>query len=194
MKQDKYIWDEFRKEEDYALSYIYHQNIDFLFYYGKSFSKDEDFIHDVIQDLFFDLIRTRKKLGETDNIRLYLVKSFRRKLYRALEKEKRQDELKDKSGTEPKIIFSVEEDFILDEDRSRKNKLIRKGMKELNEKQREVLYYKFTCGFDYGQICEIMSISYDSARKLVSRAISSLRKYLSESELFYLLIFRKLSI
>ena len=35
MKEDKYIWDEFKKGEEYALSHIYNQNIDFLFFYGE---------------------------------------------------------------------------------------------------------------------------------------------------------------
>lgn len=70
MKSDKYIWDEFKKGEEYALSHIYNQNIDFLFYYGKRITKDENLLLDSIQDLFYELIRTKKNLGDTDNIRL----------------------------------------------------------------------------------------------------------------------------
>jgi RNA polymerase sigma factor (sigma-70 family) len=193
MKEDKYIWEEFKNEEEYALSYIYHQNIDFLFFYGKKFTSNEDFILDIIQDMFYDLIRYRESLGATDNIRLYLLKSFRRKLVRELEKNKKKAELDGYYFLEPDIVFSVEEDLIRDEEQSKKLKFIRQGLQELNAKQREILYYRFTCGFDYGQICEIMSVSYDSARQLVSRAISSMKKYLSDNDLIFLLFFRKLT-
>ena len=176
MKEDSQIWVNFKNEEDEALSYIYHENIDFLFGYGRKFSKDDSFILDIIQDLFYDLIRNRKSLGETDNIRLYLLKSFRRRLIRELERNKKQLLTNASRQVEANIVFSVEEEFIQDESQNRKLQFIREGMQKLNARQREVLYYKFTCCFEYEQICEIMSISYDSARQLVSRAIHSLKK------------------
>ena len=193
MKEDKYIWEEFKNGEEYALSYIYHQNIDFLFFYGKKFTGDENLVLDAIQDLFYDLIRSKKNLGPTDNIRLYLLKSFRRKLIRELDKNKKQANLSNDYFPEPNIVFSIEEDLIRDEEQSNKLKFIRQGMQELNAKQREILYYKFTCDFDYAQICEIMSITYDSARQQVSRAISSIKKYLSENDFVFMFIFKKLA-
>ncbi len=192
MINDKYIWEEFKNNEDHALSYIYRQNIDFLFFYGKKFTTDEGFILDMIQDLFCDLIKYRKKLSETDNIRLYLIKSFRRKLLKGIESRKKLAKLDGDYNLEPEIVFSIEEKIITDDDQSRRIKFIRQGLQELNPKQREVIYYKFTLGYDYSQICEIMSITYESARQLVSRAINSLKQYLSENKLFLMLIFRRL--
>ena len=192
MKEDKYIWEEFKNEKDQALSYIYHQNIDFLFNYGKKITKDKDFLMDVIQDLFYGLIRSRKNLGETDNIRLYLLKSFQRKLIRELDRSKKQADIQNHYQLEPEIVFSIEEDLIIDEERSKALRFIQQGMKELNSKQREVLYYKYTCGFNYTQICGMMSITPDSARQLVSRAIHSLKKYLSTNDFFLILILKKL--
>ncbi len=193
MKDDKYIWDEFRNDTESALSYIYHQNVDFLFFYGKKFTIDEDFILDMIQDLFYDLIRYRKNIGETDNIRLYLMKSFRRKLLRGIENGKKLVKANSDFELEPEIVFSVEEELITDEEQSRKTMLIRQGLQKLNAKQREVIYYKYTLGYDYTQICEIMSIPYDSARQLVSRGINSMRQYMSENDFFLVFIFRKLT-
>lgn len=190
MKEDKQIWENFKNEEDDALSYIYHENIDFLFCYGRKFSKDDYLILDVIQDLFYDLIRNRKKLGETDHIRLYLVKSFRRKLIRELERTKKQSLVNASREIEADIVFSVEEELIQDESQNRKLQFIREGMQKLNAQQREILYYKFTCCFEYEQICEIMSISYDSARQLVSRAIQSLKKKLGNTDVYFMFIFK----
>lgn len=192
MKDDQYIWEEFKNGEEYALSYVYNQNIDFLFCFGKRISKDEDFILDVIQDLFYELIRTKKNLGKTDNIRLYLLKSFRRKLIRELQRKQKQSGSNDEIEIQPDIVFSVEEDIISTEENSKRLEIIRQGMKELNQKQREVLYYKFTLGFDYTQISEIMQVTNDSARQLVSRAIASLKKYFAENNFILMLIFKKL--
>mgnify|MGYP000751861432 CR=1 FL=1 len=178
MKPDCYIWDNFRKEDNSALSYIYHQNVDFLFFYGKKFTIDEDLILDTIQDLFFDLIRKRKTLGETENVRLYLLKSFRRRLFKELEKNKKQSNLNEKFQPVPQIVFSIEDELIDEEIKTEKAQELKKGLQNLNSRQREVLYYKFNCGFDYNQICDVMSISYDSARQMVSRSISILKKHL----------------
>jgi len=191
MREDKYIWDNFKNDKGNALSHIYIQNIDFLFFYGKKFTIEEDFILDVIQDLFCDLIKYRKTISETDNIRLYLIKSFRRKLLRGIENKKKLVKLDSLYNLEPEILFSIEEEMITDEEQSRKNKFIRQGLQELNAKQREVIYYKFTLGYDYNQISEIMSINYDSARQLVSRGINSLKRFMSENNFFLMLIFRQ---
>jgi RNA polymerase sigma factor (sigma-70 family) len=192
MKEDRQIWNDFRCGEEYSLSYIYQQNIDFLFYYGKRFSKSDDFVLDNIQDLFYDLIRARKSLGETDHIRLYLAKSLRRKLIRELEKKKIEIECDADYRFDPEIVFSVEEEMVREENQTKNYQLIREGMQKLSSKQREILYYKFDCGFDYDQICELMSISYSAARQLVSRAVVSMKGYLSDFDLVLLLAISKL--
>lgn len=193
MKEDKYIWNEFKNDEDYSLSYIYHQNVDFLFCYGKKFTIEEDFILDMIQDLFFDLIKYRKTLGDTDNIRLYLMKSFRRKLIRGLENKRKLAKLDSDYSLEPEIVFSVEEELITDEEQSRRVKFVKLGLQELSAKQREAFYYRFTLGYDYNQICEIMSINYDSVRQLISRGINSLKQFMSKNNFFLILIYRRLT-
>lgn len=179
MLNDRCIWEHFKNEEDEAISYIYHQNIDFLFYYGKKVTDDEQLILDTIQDLFYYLISNRKSLGKTDNIRFYLTTAFRRRLFKELKNKKKELLLEEEAQLSPEITFSIEEDIIRNEDQETKSEMIKKGMKKLNTTQREILYYKFNCNFNYDQICEIMSISYDSARQLVSRAIQSLKKFLS---------------
>lgn len=189
LNSDKKVWEEFKNKKDEALSYIYYQNVDFLFFYGKKFTSDEELILDQIQDLFFYLIKKRKTLGDTENIRMYLLKSFRRRLFVALKKKAKQQELKNAYQPESKIIFSVEEKLISAEEQSEKNMELRRGMQKLNASQREVLYYKFNCGMDYNQICEIMNLSYDSARQMVSRSIHSLKKYLSEKGVILMFIF-----
>ena len=111
MKSDKEIWNDFRKGKNYALSHIYHQHVQSLFRYGKKFSSDDELIKDTIQDLFFDLIRTRENLGKTDNICFYLMRAFRRKLVKNLKNKFPQNFSEDFELT-PEIIYSAEHDFI----------------------------------------------------------------------------------
>lgn len=190
--EDKIIWQDFKDEKEYALSYIYHKNMDFLFSYGKKFTDDEDLVLDTIHDLFCYIIQTRKKLGATDNIRFYLITAFKRRLFKEIQQKNKQLQISGNFQFEADFVFSVEEDLIRDEDHSKRLKIIRQGMDELTAKQREILYYKFTCDFDYPQICAIMSISYDTARQMVSRSVSLMRKYLEVNDFSLLFIFNRL--
>uniref|UniRef100_UPI003216A1AE RNA polymerase sigma factor n=1 Tax=uncultured Draconibacterium sp. TaxID=1573823 RepID=UPI003216A1AE len=190
MQNDIYIWDDFKKGKESAASHIYHKNVDFLYFYGKKFTHNEDLILDTIQELFYYLIKNRKKLGTTDNIRLYLIKSFRRRLLQEINKERKYINIEE--GYDFNITFSPEKALILNEENSQKIKYVKKAIKELNQKQREILYYKFTCGYEYDQICEIMSVSYDSARQLTSRAINLMKKLLPKYDLNLFLIFKTL--
>lgn len=187
------LWDDFRKGDKYALSHIYYQYVDLLYRYGKKFSRDNDLVKDAIQDLFYDLIRTRKTLGPTNNILFYLMRSLRRKLVQNMKRDQLPENVKENSELELNIVYSFEEELIAREDLSRREQIIKECLMELNPRQREILYYRYTCNLDYDQICELMSLKYDSARKLVFRAIITLRKMMGDSvnlQLFFC-IFRK---
>ncbi len=186
---DHELWEDFRKGENYALSHIYYSYIDRLYQYCRKFSNDNELVKDIIQDLFFDLIRTRKNLGPTDNIYYYLIKALRRRMLCSpndAKKIKTYGELNKMPFAN--IIFSAEDEFIQKEELTIKGKMIRNALNGLSPKQREIIYYRFTCNFEYDQICEIMSIKYDTARKMVFRALQSLREQLVDSFilLFYL--------
>lgn len=189
-KNDTELWEEFKKGEKYALSRIYHLYADSLFRYGKKFSSDDGIIKDTIQDLFFDLIRTRSSLGLTDNIYFYLIKAMRRRLSQSqgglTNLMKTEDEME---SLEARIVYSIEEEMIHKEELSKKEIMIQKALAELSPKQREIIYYRFTCDFEYEQICEIMSMKYDSARKMVFRALKTLRESLNDSN-FTFFMFR----
>jgi RNA polymerase sigma factor (sigma-70 family) len=185
LEPDKIIWNDFRKGEKYALSHIYYQHVELLYRYGKKFSKDNDLVKDTIQDLFFDLLRTRENLGATDNIRFYLLRSYRRKLVQNLRKAQPSQNSVN-SEPEPSIVYSIEEEFIVRESLSKRDRVIQNCLQELNPRQREILYYRFNCNLEYDEICELMSLKYDSARKLVHRAIESMKKMLGSSDILQL--------
>lgn len=179
LNTDSVIWDNFRRGEKSALEEIYFQNVQFLFRYGKKFNADDDLLKDTIHDLFIDLIQNRKTLGPTDNVKFYLMRSFRRRLVLNIKKN-RNDRNENLHEFMPEIIYSAEEQLIKMESRSEQHSRMRQCLSELNPRQREILYYRFECGFSYDQICEIMSIKYDSARKLVFRSIECLRQMFVE--------------
>jgi RNA polymerase sigma factor (sigma-70 family) len=193
MIEDQQIWERFKSGDKTATSHIYYTHIRVLYRYGKKFTTDEELVKDTIQELFFDLIRTRENLGLTDNIRFYLVKSFRRRILHALQKKPFPVETDQSIESSPlTITYSYEEELINKENLSRRDELVQKALKAISPKQREILFYRFTCDFKYDQICEIMEIQYDSARKMVFRALKSLKEYLSETDLVFFIHFQKI--
>lgn len=177
---DFMLWENFRKGDKQALSSVYFLYVNQLYRYGKKFSSDDELIKDLIQDLFFDLIRTRDTLGPTDCIYFYLIKSFRRRLARHNSGSKNKELTNDQTDLlSSNIVYSYEDELIKKEELSRKEGNVQKALAELSPKQREILYYRYTCDFEYEQICELLSIKYDSARKMVFRALKTLRASLT---------------
>ncbi len=186
---DTKLWEDFKKGEKYALTHIYYQYADPLFRYGKKYSFEDELVKDAIQDLFFDLIRTRASLGSTDRIYFYLIKALRRRLLKTHAGTRTlvlsDDEAENYSVN---IVYSIEDEWIHKEGLTKKENILRKGLAELSPKQREILYYRYTCDFEYEQICEIMSMKYDSARKMVFRALKTLREHMADTNFTFFIM------
>ncbi len=187
---DTKLWNDFIENKKYALSHIYYQHIEDLFNYGIKITSDHDLVKDSIQEVFFYLIRNRKNLGQTDNIKLYLFKSLRHRIFKALKKRQklqlRESELLLEKH-EINIVYSYEEEIIDKENLSKREEQLLKCIQSLSPKQREILYYRFSCDFSYEEISSLMSINYDSARKQVYRAIKALRAYVDENKYLFVI-------
>ena len=168
-------WSKFKGGDNDALSMIYGENSKRLYQYGLKFTPIFSIIEDSIQELFCDLVKNRRNLGDTNNIQFYLIKSFKRKLLRQLQKEKRYN-LND-SGEEYnfEISHSIEHDIIIEEKSNQKIYLLHKAITKLSPRQKEVIYLKFTLELEYEQIAEIMDMSIESCRNLICKAIKSLK-------------------
>jgi len=124
---DTKIWSAFKKGDDWALSFIYSENSEKLYHYGLKFTSDYTLVEDSIQELFTELIKNRRNLGNTDNILYYLLKSFKRKLLRKIKTGKRflgDEELKDYHFD---VTWSIEHEMILEEISEQKSKMLLNG-------------------------------------------------------------------
>lgn len=179
MKPDKQvdveIWARFKDGDNRALTTIYSENAPKLYRYGLKLTTNHSAVEDGIQDLFSDLIKNRKNLGDTDNIQFYLIKSFKRRLHRQLQKEKRYEVQNDNEGLVFEITYSIEQTIILEESSNQKLFFLRKALNDLTPRQKEAIYLKFTEGLEYGEIAEIMEIGIEGCRNLIYRSIKSLK-------------------
>ncbi len=179
--RDAELWEDFRNGDDYAFSQIYSIHSKKLYCYGLKFTSNSTLVEDAMQDLFSDLVKTRKNLGTTTNIQFYLLKSFKRRLFRQITKEKRYDLDKDEQQYVFEITYSIEHDIILEENASQKLQLLKKALETLTSRQKEAIYLRFTEELEYEMIAEIMNMSIESCRNLIYRTIKSLRSVLQSS-------------
>jgi RNA polymerase sigma factor (sigma-70 family) len=191
LKKDRDIWDRFKKGDDEALSLIYSENSKMLYLYGLKLTTNHTVIEDSIQDLFVDMVRNRRKLGDTDNIRFYLIKSFKRRLVRLLQKEKRYDLRNNNEDFVFDIVYSIEYDIINSEKANLRLQSLHKALNELSPRQKEAIYLKFTEEIEYEDIAEIMGMTIESCRNLIFRAIKSLKDSFQTTTSIILFFFKK---
>lgn len=172
---DAELWASFRNGDNHALSLIFSENAKKLYLYGLKLTSNHSVIEDSIQDIFSDLVRNRKNLGDTNNIQFYLIKSFKRRLLRQLQKEKRYNLNEHEQEHHFEITYSIEHEIILEENANQKVKSLHQAIDVLTSRQKEAIYLRFTEGLDYEEISELMNMSIESSRNLIYRTIKSLR-------------------
>lgn len=177
---DSEIWTSFKKGEEWAISFIYAEHAEKLYRYGLKFTSEIPVLEDALQDLFAELIKNRKNIGHTDNILFYLLKSYKRKLLRKMQTEKRFVSDEEVQEYHFDVTWSVEHELIMEEVSEQKSKMLLNALNELTPRQKEAIYLRFTKELDYKEVAGLMDISVEACRNLISKAISSLRKRIEE--------------
>ena len=153
-----------------------------LYQYGFKFTNDHKQIEDCIQDLFLDLWEKRAGLGETDNIKPYLLTAFRRKLVRALSKNNITIDRNFTLENYNFIITASAESYLTDKEaEAALISTVANHLSKLPKKQREVLYLRYYCELGYDEIASVMNISYQSARNLMYKAIKTMKRYFTST-------------
>ncbi|MCH7409785.1 sigma-70 family RNA polymerase sigma factor [Belliella sp. DSM 111904] len=196
--EEEKLWKSFLRGSEAALAEIFLLYADKLYNYGRQFTADRELVNDVVQDVFFTLIKSREKIGVAVSIKFYLYSSFRRRLLRLLKKNRKtvcQDEVNldhyFQIGMNPHFFHSEES---LSQDQV---KLIDQAINKLPIRQKEILLLYFFEDLSYKEIAAIMEFSQvKSARKLLYRSLDSLYGHLAEHKevfrLFYVFALHKM--
>ncbi|GAB3999423.1 sigma-70 family RNA polymerase sigma factor [Spirosoma daeguense] len=184
---DAQIWDDFLQGSKVAYSFMYEKYARLLYNYGYKIAQDRQLTEDCLQDLFLNILETRERLGQTDSIKFYLMRSLRREIVRKLNGQQRF-----LSGSEEQIDFKVEfyyEPTWLDSQISQEqSEAVLRELNQLPARQKEALFLKFFDNLSYEEIAGIMGIETTSAYKVIYKAIASLQKRMSADLLMLLLI------
>ncbi len=179
---DALIWKDFTKGSQEAFSYLYHTYYRKLYNYGYSIVPDKELLKDNLQELFLELWRDREKLGEAHNVQVYLLVSFRRKLFGKIRTARKQ--LTD-AGTELLAEDSFETTLINEQADSEQKHRLSQELEDLPKRQKEAIYLRFYQELTYGQITEIMNLQYQTVRDLIYKGLKTLRQNLKSILLLF---------
>jgi RNA polymerase sigma-70 factor (ECF subfamily) len=179
--KDQLIWDNFREGSTKALEIIYEENYSSMFLYAMKFTKDQDLIKDTIQELFIELINSGKRLTRTDNIRFYLLKALRNKLFFQMGK-KMKLEANSRNLGEFNLLDSIEAELIQKEVTDSIRKKITSAVLKLSAKQQEVIYLRFYHEMPYDKIASLYDVKTQTVRNLLTRAIRQLKEDLGTKQ------------
>ncbi|WP_321290551.1 RNA polymerase sigma factor [uncultured Sunxiuqinia sp.] len=191
---DKECWESFIEGEENAFSSIYRKSMDDLYSYGLSKTSYTDIIEDTIQDVFITLFNKRHLLDPSQNLQAYLFRSFRNMLIERLRERSRKEEFVYKHATvdAESALENIEDAIIRTEESDKYFKLISKCMASLSDRQREAVYLKYTSGYSYEDISEILEIDVASSRTLIYRSIKKIRELLGREVIVFFLFIKKI--
>lgn len=183
------LWINFKNGKSDSLQHLYKEYADELYSYGMKIHGDNYLVKDCIQDVFIQLIEKRKSLTITPQIHTYLFKSLRNKLFEELRSKNRKlDIITQLSEFETDYEKHAEQNIIEDEEDNSIRKKIRISIEKLPDRQKEIIYLKYTKGFSYDEIANLLQINKASARTLLYRTLKTMKELLSNNTLILMII------
>lgn len=158
---------------------IYNVYVNDLFTYGLYLGFDKESVKDAIHDVFLKLSTNRNLLDNAENIKFYLFRSLKNRLIDTHKNRKEHVTLEamDTSLELPfNMTVNVETLMIAEEEKIQIKHEITQMLDTLTPRQREIIYLRYVQEYDYKHISKLLQISVHGCRKLVSKAIVSLRE------------------
>jgi RNA polymerase sigma factor (sigma-70 family) len=174
--EDTQLWTDLKAGDEKAFSMLFERHYEQLVRYGNSFSNDSDKIQDCVQDVFADIWLYKNNLGETTNVKAYLLSSVRKRISRLQERDRIFNKITSTDVVNFLFDFSIEHQLINDEVTADKVYQLNKLINLLPSRQKEALYLRYNQGLSVEQIAELMDVNYQSANNLLHRAVLNLRK------------------
>lgn len=170
------LWEAFKVGDEGAFMRIYNTYFEYLCDFGVQYAS-LDIVEDAVQDLFIDLRKRRDKLPPIKNsILLFLFQCLKRRILNILKKEKRAGD-KITSDIAFGISPSQETVIILNQEQQIRVERLNRALANLNDRQREAIYYYFYKGMVYEDVREMLGFkNVKSARNFIYKVVGALRK------------------
>ncbi len=152
--------------------------------YAKRFVIETDAAEDIVQDVFVNLWKTRKKIIITTSLKSYLFTAVYNQCLNYLKKTKKVQitDISEKEEADNLKEYYYEHVIYKKKSliRSEISKDIKQAIDKLPEQQRRVIILSRKFGLKNREIAEFLDISIKVVEKHVSKALYTLRDYLKE--------------
>jgi RNA polymerase sigma factor (sigma-70 family) len=182
--EEQNLKERFARGEREAFASVYTKHADALLSYGTGLGFDRESLKDAIHDIFYKLYATPHLAMGVRDIKSYLFRALRNRLINGKKSGQREVSLNPEEW-EFSIEVTVVDTLIKEEERSRVAAEIERYLKELTPRQREAIYLRFIQEFDYDEVARLLDMTPHAARKLVSRAITTIREHYPLLVLFF---------
>ncbi|MCS4227040.1 RNA polymerase sigma factor [Sphingobacterium sp. BIGb0165] len=170
-------WEKFLKGDRSSFEKIYNSNFKSLFLYALRFSKDDDLIKDVIQNVFINFWEKRNYIREMKNVAVYLHRSVRNELLnRKRQEDKHAFDVLDEQVYSFDFELPLEARIIKKEELKETRQRLKHALENITDRQKEILYLKYVKGMTFEEISDTIGITVKASYKLHARAISSIRQ------------------
>lgn len=176
MHSDEVLWDGMLRGEQAMFISLYKRYYHILLFTGIREGKDVQPVKDIIHQLFLYLWEKRQTLHPAKNVGSFLMTSFLRKLSLDWKNAGKLTGLRvahsylcDESALTP------EEKLIGNDKQSQQSRILSEQIKELPDRQRELLYLKFCQGRSYGEIVQRTGLSHRTVYNKIHESLKRLR-------------------
>ncbi|MGV8090686.1 MAG: RNA polymerase sigma factor [Mangrovibacterium sp.] len=181
-KDDRLLWSNFLSENDHAYEYIYREHIQHLFLYGMTFTGDPELVKDCIQDVFIRIYQNRRHLGQTDNIRLYLLAALKNTILNAFKKQNTYTQFINSLEFEETNTDTAEEKLVTCEYDTGIQEQMAECKSLLTNRQQEIIHYRFVEELSIEEIAQLLQINYQSVANILQRALKKMRSFYLKNE------------
>lgn len=173
---DIILWESYKQGDAASFGKLFRSYYQPLFQFGSKFSSEHDLLEDCIQELFVELWQNKSQT-KVQSVKAYLFKALKYKLFRAFQKKSglALTNINEESGFE----LSHETLLISKQESEEKAAKVIAALRELSNRQKEIIYLKFYQELTYEEVSEVMGINYQAARNLFHQSVKALRKILS---------------
>jgi len=170
------LWNAFKQGDKQAFADLFKRYYALLIRYGLKIHPELATLEDRIQELFVELWQSRSAM-EVTSVKAYLLRALKYKLIRLHKKRYSSSQIEDD------VLFELShEDMMINSEEDRRKAIrITEAIKQLPNRQKEIIYLKLYQQLTYEELEEVMQINYQAARNLYYQAVKSLRKLLVSS-------------
>ena len=168
------------KDNFLNIAAIYDENLNALYSYALHLGFDEQTSMDAIHDVFYKICIMNTNIFELSNIKSYLFRAVRNRLIDIKRVNKISDDNFEIEESETNLPFqlnvTVEDEFIEKEDSEEIKRKVENVLNNLTDRQREIVFLRYIQEHSYEEIAEIMNMTIESSRNLISRSLTKLKE------------------